>query len=1522
MSSLSSPFPLFADRFRLVFINSSAHIRLPRGAILILVVAVLGLLLVLGTAFITVTRQDLATTSHLVKSTQADLAAKTAINAAAEVIRRDLFDPTGRHLLTGGVQAGAGGLDPTGKAVDALVGEYMDYPDPSVDEWLSPIDPEGLDPYQPANNFSNSWVLRNVARIGQPLPPPPGGRDFRNPANCRDVPYYPAPDRQLADVDGDGLPDGIWCILPNGSVGGEQWEAAYKIIDLSGLVNLNTAIRPLRSATETAALQDLSAEELGRYHTGAQPNGYLYEPFLRSFFEKPSEANPGEYWNLGFYQTVSLANPWPPTKNLQLWHMLGVAINPRSPARWPAGGNRTEAMNSFGLSDELEFRFCGGISGRTMSSGGSTPSQSGRTDVCTLLEAVPHLDPGVQVRRYFTALSAVANYMAGPPLYSGSEDQSVGNGNPSGASVHQGLLRGETSSSNATMGKSLSVIKLHNSSGNSTSDSDVVNARQYRASVESLVYRICNLTRQQFDAQDANPDLNPEPMPGFKVFDHGEIRPTPGFRPTDQMEWSNRKLEGVSAPRLQRWWYLKELADVFLVALDGYLGANDADSNPFTGDYAPDSFMRADGSGSQGAKLEEKLRDQHALMAAHLAANSVDYCDADNVPTLFTYIYQNPWSPQKDKRKLVRVMGIEHAPILSAVKIRRSGMVQDGVSDYDSAIAKLIASAYISDSGSGGDGQQRAQKEMVNGDYYEVELFNPFDSPLYVYILPRNQTQQGSVFATNPLPVSPSAGKEFGSGWESFRDPKDTSGGTNNRFKRRIFPRTVEFFLGDAKSNPARHYRVFDQSEKQWKDYEADREDDFALPMFVAGTPWDSDSTDPQLNASNFDPDRTQELMIEPYRTNASNSVAAKFRLIVPAVASMQNLSIARPTAEQVPYTITNGSTRPLQLRLRLDAEEGSETRFNDGPPPDPFVVNASPSPSKGVYLFHRDNPAAWLDALGRDGKLKARVIPQQYDDRASPYGTNNSVAGCSALFSPDIGISLTAPDSECDIHMSKPVGKNPRDQAVALKTLQMDSRAVSPDKSGLLPDPFGSVSASQPNGNEHCSPLARWFTPVDLNRISTFGGVYKIPKSDSYPADSAAAYMDTWCDRATWAQAAIRWEKDAKTGKQRPRTGNEKYYLRRTAGRIDWLRPNQDYTFGGAEWKSVLDQERPVFDSFGGQQTVRRSGRRNLLPETLKSEANDVFYDYDLLTPGQRLFLFLSKYDPHLDTCNNDINSAVDVDGGVRASGNLSSNSTSANAQNNPLSILEGTLYGQININTAPARVLQYLPWSNKKWSEEEKKFKFRDQDPLDQQEASEGGQGKLASAILAYRAKTALRDDVYQTWTNISGENQRSQKAPDRVRRGYGFLSVGELMNLIANKNEKREYNIDRLGGFSAEMQGPRYDFLNVRPDLNYEAGIWTGCIVSHGPGEFANHVNEKVPGGDKVLFDLVERDLLFRNVSSMITTRSDVFCVYVLVRSRHVATNRVTSFRRMFAIIDRTQVRTLQDAPIVYGPYENTK
>jgi hypothetical protein len=183
----------------------------------------------------------------------------------------------------------------------------------------------------------------------------------------------------------------------------------------------------------------------------------------------------------------------------------------------------------------------------------------------------------------------------------------------------------------------------------------------------------------------------------------------------------------------------------------------------------------------------------------------------------------------------------------------------------------------------------------------------------------------------------------------------------------------------------------------------------------------------------------------------------------------------------------------------------------------------------------------------------------------------------------------------------------------------------------------------------------------------------------------------------------------------------------------------------------------------------------------------------------------------------------------------------------------------GRININTAPWFVLAQLPWVS--------------------QRTGGYNDANLARAIVAYRDKLDLRP----AGPDYSGANGRETRTGiTGLREAPGFNSIGELAAVINNSNKDNySMNYYTLGTEIGDLPG--------FPDLT---------TPDHPP------IGAPLPD-DGAADDFEERDVIFARISNLVTVRSDVFTVYILVR---IGTDGPQ--KRVMAILDRSNVRKNPD------------
>lgn len=185
------------------------------GSILVLVVALLAVLFVTGIGFLAMTSVDNRSSLAGRKYATIVVEADAAIQAVVAEISRD--NPARGPL--------AGLPDP----------EWWDYPwtNPSAfgvddDAWLAPILPEG-------DGAINTRVWRHISNLtgkagfGRPVGGRPASLTAEGGINVADC---------EADTTMDGVKDALWTLSPSG-----RFRIAYRVIDMSAMINLNVAGR-------------------------------------------------------------------------------------------------------------------------------------------------------------------------------------------------------------------------------------------------------------------------------------------------------------------------------------------------------------------------------------------------------------------------------------------------------------------------------------------------------------------------------------------------------------------------------------------------------------------------------------------------------------------------------------------------------------------------------------------------------------------------------------------------------------------------------------------------------------------------------------------------------------------------------------------------------------------------------------------------------------------------------------------------------------------------------------------------------------------------------------------------------------------------------------------------------------------------------------------------------------------------------------------------------------------------------
>jgi len=280
------------------------------------------------------------------------------------------------------------------------------------------------------------------------------------------------------------------------------------------------------------------------------------------------------------------------------------------------------------------------------------------------------------------------------------------------------------------------------------------------------------------------------------------------------------------------------------------------------------------------------------------------------------------------------------------------------------------------------------------------------------------------------------------------------------------------------------------------------------------------------------------------------------------------------------------------------------------------------------------------------------------------------------------------------------------------------------------------------------------------------------------------------------------------------------------------------------------------------------------------------------------------------------------------------------------------------ININTAPMEVLRTLPhWSRLiNMTIPVAKYPWVNvARAIDHYRMRLHGQGEI---LTTGNLKSQLRQFPAQGY--VGGPDYATPPATndplDGVRRDYGFESIGELMLLRRNGTAlppgeqptqpwtdsgdltyfdnddnprqvhmKESWRIDFAGAGLESFRQPLDNMVgaevafgsNLSTDLNYNANQRVDLTSTTPEALYAN-------AGDEVAGDAEEANLLFAGASNLITTRSDVFTVYLKVRT--LKQNPVTGVwnaldpemivddSRYVMMVDRSNVDSPNEQPII--------
>ncbi len=233
---------------------STRPVRNPRrrGSVLILVSAVLVIAVMIGTAFIASARFDRAATRELNRNNGQQVA-NVALDAVLRELRRDVLGTVNddAKFLSSEEHPEMG----SGFWLD----EPYDYPG-KHDLWLAAHAP---------SDANDTWT-----QVSNVFPDADGddfvagdadlGGDSLTPVDVAGLdPNILTDDR--ADADGDGITDSRWAPAPVGHIGGLNYVVAIRVVDLSGLPNVNVHLGPAAGSDHKTFASGVSSSPRWRY---------------------------------------------------------------------------------------------------------------------------------------------------------------------------------------------------------------------------------------------------------------------------------------------------------------------------------------------------------------------------------------------------------------------------------------------------------------------------------------------------------------------------------------------------------------------------------------------------------------------------------------------------------------------------------------------------------------------------------------------------------------------------------------------------------------------------------------------------------------------------------------------------------------------------------------------------------------------------------------------------------------------------------------------------------------------------------------------------------------------------------------------------------------------------------------------------------------------------------------------------------------------------------------------------------
>ncbi len=349
----------------------------PRGSVMLMVVVVLVLLAMIGTAYLQVARLDRVATAQLTTN-NIDIVAVAVTSYISDVLKNDLLDDTQQFLFTAGedepydypwTNTSAPGYDvqdSSGGLLGTAQGGKND------DTWLASTEP---DFGATAANTDDVWPhLTNLTgvllRIRKDRAQPEEyvtdnstiylGRDtnVKIASATNSLSYVVGSPTNTwtlgADADGDGVLDSRWTWAPIRQISGISYVMAVRIVDNSAMLNANVALSQVSAANAYDA--DTIGMDAPRW---AFPTTLDFGNFYFSTDAAPTDAKLQDFleYRLGM-ATISTRIPWDIGPNTTDFNKTRFGFWLDAARRW---GNFDAAFVSLNNNDELELRHRNGL---------------------------------------------------------------------------------------------------------------------------------------------------------------------------------------------------------------------------------------------------------------------------------------------------------------------------------------------------------------------------------------------------------------------------------------------------------------------------------------------------------------------------------------------------------------------------------------------------------------------------------------------------------------------------------------------------------------------------------------------------------------------------------------------------------------------------------------------------------------------------------------------------------------------------------------------------------------------------------------------------------------------------------------------------------------------------------------------------------------------------------------------------------------------------------------------------------